>query len=89
MFYEACQAKLQQKLLIEICPECGEEIEMAATDPFGVCSECGTEILNEAMECIFWCENAKNCIGEEAYQKARESGDFILQDGDGYDKFRI
>ncbi|MDO4616092.1 MAG: hypothetical protein Q4B03_01385 [Lachnospiraceae bacterium] len=77
MFYEACQAKLQEKLLIEICPECGEEIEMAATDPFGVCEECGMEIRNEAMDCIFWCENAVNCVGEEVLEKAREEGDFL------------
>lgn len=88
MFYEACQAKIQQKLLIINCPECGEEIEMAATDPFGICEECGTEILNESMDCIFWCENAVNCIGEEAYKKARETGDFILQEGTAYDRFR-
>ncbi len=77
MFYEACQAKLQQKLLVEICPECGEEIEYAATDLYGVCEECGTRIRNSAMDCIFWCENAINCVGEEELQKAREESDFL------------
>ncbi len=78
MFYEACQAKLQEKLLFEICPECGAEIELAASDPFGVCEECGAEIPNHAMDCIFTCDNAVNCVGEEAVRKARELGDFIL-----------
>lgn len=90
MFYEACQAKVQQKLLIEICPECGEEIEMAATDPFGVCDACGTEILNQAMDCLFWCENAINCVGEENFRKAKEAADTVF-DSEPVDfrKFRI
>ncbi len=77
MFYEACQAKMQKKLLIEICPECGAEIEMEAAEPFGVCEECGTEIRNQAMDCLLWCENAVSCAGEEAVRKARESEEFL------------
>ncbi len=78
MLDEPCRAKLQEKLIFETCPECGEEIEMAATDLYGICGECGAEIQNHAMDCIYTCDNAVRCVGEEAYRKAREEEDFLM-----------
>ena len=50
------------------CPKCGEEIELFSDDIKMDCEECGFTIYNEALSCVEWCEYAKECVGEEAYE---------------------
>lgn len=56
-------------LKIKNCPECGGEVEIFSTDIKVKCSSCGFIIYNEIESCIQWCRYAKDCIGEELYNK--------------------
>ena len=51
------------------CPECGMEIEIFSTDKQVVCSTCGFVIYNEIASCIQHCQHAKECLGDEIYNK--------------------
>lgn len=53
------------------CPECGEEVEVASVDVKAKCENCGFTVYNDLQSCIEWCKYAKECIGEELYNKLR------------------
>ena len=53
------------------CPECGREIEIFSIDTHVVC-ECGFIAYNDTQSCIKWCQHAKECVGEEVYNKFME-----------------
>ena len=57
-----------QELKIKICPECGEEIEIFSRDACMQCS-CGFTAYNDSQTCLKWCKFARECIGEELYDK--------------------
>ena len=50
------------------CPECGKVIELFSCDPYAVCG-CGFTAYNEAQTCIKWCAYARECVGEEVYNR--------------------
>jgi len=54
------------------CPECGHEIEIFSCEPYTTC-ECGFTAYNEIQSCIKWCAYAKDCVGEDTYNKFHES----------------
>jgi NADH pyrophosphatase NudC (nudix superfamily) len=56
-------------LEIKICPVCGSEIELFSTDIAVTCEKCGFVAYNDMQSCISWCKHAKQCIGEELYNK--------------------
>ena len=51
------------------CPKCGNEIELFSNDVQMNCDQCGFTIYNDALSCVQWCEYAKECVGEEAYEQ--------------------
>ena len=53
------------------CPECGREIELFSIDAAVTC-ECGFVAYNDEQRCIDWCRYAKECVGEEIYEKMRK-----------------
>lgn len=55
-------------LAIKKCPQCGEEVEMFSNDIFVKC-RCGFEVYNNIASCVQWCKYAKECVGEEMYNK--------------------
>lgn len=55
-------------LEVKICPQCGKEIELFSTDARRVC-ECGFEAFNEVLSCIKWCQYARDCVGDEMYER--------------------
>ncbi len=64
-------------LKIKHCPECDGEVEIFSTDIKVKCKGCGFTVYNEIETCIQWCKYAKECVGEEMYnklKKAPESG---------------
>ncbi len=75
MIFSGCQGKPENTIFEVECPHCGEPVEMASTDPSAVCDECGATVLNDKMKCIFWCENARECVGDEAYEAAMAAAD--------------
>ena len=63
-------------LTIKECPECGEEIEIFSDDKTVDCENCGFTVYNDQQSCIDWCKYARECFGEEVYDKLRgDSGD--------------
>lgn len=87
MLFSECQGKPEAGIFEVECPNCGELVEMATTDAYGVCDECGETVINEKMKCIFWCEKARECIGEEAYEAAMSVADKIDFDPDKFKNF--
>jgi len=56
-------------LTIRKCPQCGEEVEVFSNDVSVKCGICGFVVYNETLSCVQWCKYAKECVGEEAYNK--------------------
>jgi transposase len=56
-------------LTLKKCPQCGEEVEIFSNDTEVACDTCGFVIYNDALSCIQWCKYAKDCVGEEMYNK--------------------
>lgn len=56
-------------LEIRPCPQCGEEIEIFSNDRVVACSACGCEIYNDIQSCIRWCRYARECVGDEVYER--------------------
>ena len=57
-----------QELKIKVCPECGEEIEIFSRDTHTQC-KCGFTAYNDSQNCIKWCAYARECVGDEIYEK--------------------
>lgn len=56
------------------CPECGGEAEIFSDEQKTKCPNCGKIIFREAdPSCIDWCKYAKECMGEEKYNKIKGS----------------
>ena len=51
------------------CPECGERVELFSTDMRLNCPKCGFTIYNDLESCVQWCQYAKECVGEEVYER--------------------
>jgi len=57
-----------QEIKVKICPECDEEIEIFSRDTHVQC-ECGFIAYNDTQNCIQWCALARECVGDEIYNK--------------------
>ena len=53
------------------CPECGRIIEIFSVDTQVQC-ECGFVAYNDTLSCVNWCKYARECVGEEAYERAQK-----------------
>lgn len=87
MIFSGCQGKPQPSLIEAACPNCGEPVEFASTDVTAVCEECGAAVVNDKMKCVFWCENARDCVGDEAYEAAMAAADRIDFDPEQFKNF--
>ncbi len=56
-------------LMIKKCPQCGAEIELFSIDAKAQCYNCGFTAYNDTNACIFYCEHARECIGDEMYDR--------------------
>jgi hypothetical protein len=64
----AANLKGTPKIKLKICPECKKEIEIFSVDTHAEC-ECGFIAYNDSQSCIKWCAYAKECVGDEIYEK--------------------
>ena len=60
---------------IKNCPECGEEVEVVSTDMQTECPKCGFTIYNDILSCIEWCQYARECVGDEMYNRLKKTKD--------------
>jgi NADH pyrophosphatase NudC (nudix superfamily) len=56
-------------LTIRTCPQCGAEIEIFSNEVKAVCENCGFVIYQDIQSCVQWCKYARQCVGEETYQR--------------------
>ena len=70
MILQGCQSK-SKEITIEdkICPQCGHEVEIFSVDTEAVCENCGCVIYNDTLSCVQWCKYAKQCVGEQTYER--------------------
>ena len=62
-------------IITKKCPECGKEVELFSNEMQTRCSNCGFTVYNDLESCVQWCKYAKECVGEEAYNKLKEKKD--------------
>jgi ribosomal protein S27AE len=67
---------------LKACPRCGAEIEMCSSDMQIDCPKCGFTIYNDLQSCIQWCKYAKECVGEEVYERLMKQASKEEQSGD-------
>ena len=67
----AAQFTRTPTLKIKKCPECGGDVEIFSTELRVKCDKCGFTVYNELESCIQWCKYAKECVGEELYNKLK------------------
>ena len=67
---------------LKACPRCGAEIEMFSSDMQIDCPECGFTVYNDLESCIQWCKYAKECVGEEVYERLMRKAPKEEQRGD-------
>jgi len=60
-------------LKIKKCPGCGNEVELFSTDLQQECGKCGFIVYNNIQSCILWCSKARECVGDEMYEKLKGS----------------
>ena len=60
---------LQPTIKLKNCPKCGEEVEYLSTDMKMDCPKCGFTMYNNLASCVQYCEYAKECVGEELYNR--------------------
>ncbi len=75
MIFEGCQGKPQLKIMEKTCPHCGHEIEIFSVDTQAVCENCGYVIYNDALTCVQWCQYARKCFGDEAYESLMKAAE--------------
>jgi predicted RNA-binding Zn-ribbon protein involved in translation (DUF1610 family) len=73
------KAILMPLIKLKKCPHCGLEIEFVSTDMKINCPGCGFTIYNAVSSCVQWCENARNCVGEEVHKSQEESHQEIIE----------
>lgn len=56
-------------LEIKKCPVCGSDVELFSTDAQVNCGVCGFTVYNNIASCIRWCTYARECVGDELYEK--------------------
>ncbi|MFO7995839.1 MAG: hypothetical protein R6U93_01630 [Dehalococcoidia bacterium] len=59
-------------IIIKNCPECGEEVETLSSEMQTRCRNCGFTIYNDLESCLQWCKYARECVGEEAYNRLKK-----------------
>lgn len=67
--FNGCQGKPEPKPMEKKCPHCGHEIEIWTIDTDAECPNCGFKIYNDTLNCVQWCQYAKQCVGEAMYEQ--------------------
>ena len=54
------------------CPNCSAEVEMFSDELKVRCRQCGEYVYKEYVpSCIEWCASARQCLGEERWERLR------------------
>lgn len=56
------------------CPYCSGEVEIWTDEATAACPKCKNSVYREqGQSCLDWCKYAKECVGEEKYNKYMEN----------------
>ncbi|MDD5423341.1 MAG: hypothetical protein WC592_08275 [Candidatus Omnitrophota bacterium] len=56
------------------CPFCGKDVEIWTDEAEGTCDNCKNKVRRkEGQNCLDWCKYAKECVGEDKYDKYMKS----------------
>ena len=73
MIFSGCQSKSKEISIEErTCPRCGHTVEIFSVDTEVVCDHCGFVVYNDKLSCVQWCQYARQCVGDEMYEKMME-----------------
>jgi DNA-directed RNA polymerase subunit RPC12/RpoP len=70
--YGKCPGQDMRNLKAELyrCPNCGAEVEMFSDETRIKCKKCGKIVYkSESASCVNWCASARECLGEERWQR--------------------
>ncbi len=71
-----CPGQDSQKLRAALykCPNCGAEVEIFSDEVNVKCRNCGEKVYSEKLpSCVEWCTAARQCLGEERWQKLMDA----------------
>lgn len=52
------------------CPCCGSQVEIWTDEVSAICASCGKKVARgEDQSCLDWCRYAKDCVGQEIYNR--------------------
>jgi len=52
------------------CPSCHQEVELWTDEAEAKCGNCGNVVSRAMLQgCVDYCEGAKECLGEELYNR--------------------
>lgn len=78
-----CQGKATKDSITEKkCPHCGQIVEFFGGDTEVECDNCGQMVFNDAWDCVRWCDKARECVGDEMYEKIMKEQSFEVDDSD-------
>ncbi|MBU2540860.1 MAG: phosphohydrolase [Candidatus Omnitrophica bacterium] len=56
------------------CQNCGREVEIWTDEIKTTCAKCNKTIMRQAgQSCLDWCRFARECVGEEKYNKYKKN----------------
>ena len=70
--FSRCPGQDTRNLRVKLykCPNCGAGVEIFSDELSVRCQKCGTKVYSEKIpSCIEWCASARQCLGEERWQK--------------------
>ncbi|TAK29907.1 MAG: hypothetical protein EPO21_20325 [Chloroflexota bacterium] len=57
------------------CPHCGTELEIWSDEVKTTCTGCKATVFKaQGQSCIDWCKFARQCVGDEVYERMKGSG---------------
>lgn len=74
---------LKPTIKLKNCPKCGEEVEILSSDLKTDCPKCGFTMYNNPASCIEYCDYARECFGEELYDRIRREQAEVKKEKEG------
>ena len=72
--YTRCPGQDMRNLRVKLykCSDCSAEVEIFSDEVSVRCQQCGEKVYSSmGFSCIEWCASARQCLGEERWQKLK------------------
>ena len=62
------------------CPHCAQEVEIWTDEVKATCPKCKSVVMREeGQSCLDWCKYAKECVGDQIYNKYMKNKTLMLK----------